>query len=351
MHAYLATRQKLWPHALSAMSTHDTKRSEDVRARINVLSEVPDEWRQRVMRWSQVNAAHRRDVAGQPAPSRNDEYLLYQTLIGAWPLQPDPVDETFIKRIQTYMTKAMREAKVLSSWTSPNEAYETAVTGFVAKVVAHRPFLEDFLPFQAKVARFGLINSLAQTLLRLTAPGVPDTYQGQELWDFSLVDPDNRRPVDYGRRRALLDTIRRQPNAGGLIEHLTDGRAKLFVTWRVLTLRREQPGLFTTGTYEPIHAIGGAKSAHAFAFARRHGDLAAVAIIPRLPATLGGDGEVKWGDAMLALPRGEWRNVFTGASLDATDGATPLAALLADFPVALLINGNGNDKGNDKGNG
>ena len=377
MHAYLAARQRLWPHALSAMSTHDTKRSEDVRARINVLSEIPDEWRDHVTRWGELNAPLRRDGNGQPAPSRNDEYLLYQTLLGAWPMTGvTPLDQagddsvawasrpsnsaeplrgelgrdaqatehqTFVKRIQTYMTKAMREAKVFSSWTSPNEAYEGAVTNFVARVTAHRPFLDDFLPFQAKVARFGLINSLAQTLLRLAAPGVPDTYQGQELWDFSLVDPDNRRPVDYARRREVLDSIRNTTDGRALLERMSDGRMKLFITWRVLTLRREHPGLFTTGAYEPLPARG-AKAAHAFAFARRHDDRAAIAIVPRLPATLGGDaanGGDKWGATSIALPPARWRNVFTGGSLDVTPGAaTPLSALLGDFPVALLINDN-----------
>jgi (1->4)-alpha-D-glucan 1-alpha-D-glucosylmutase len=334
MHDYLATRQRLWPHALSAMSTHDTKRSEDVRARINVLSEIPDEWREHVTHWGERNAPLRREVDGKPAPNRNDEYLLYQTLIGAWPLEPDTVDETFVNRIRTYMTKALREAKLLSSWTSPNEAYEGAATDFVAKVIAHRPFLDDFLPFQAKVARFGLINSLAQTLLRLAAPGVPDTYQGQELWDFSLVDPDNRRPVDYARRRELLESTRNTTDGRALPERMSDGRMKLFITRRVLTLRREHPGLFTTGTYEPLHARG-AKAAHAFAFARRQGDRTAIAIVPRLPATLGDE----WGDTSIALPRGTWRNVFNGASLDVTGGATPLAPLLGGLPVALLIHG------------
>ena len=344
MHAYLTARQKLWPHALSAMSTHDTKRSEDVRARINVLSEIPDEWRRHVQRWGELNAPLRRQIDGQPAPSRNDEYLLYQTLIGAWPLAPDAIDDTFLKRIQTYMTKAMREAKVFSSWTSPNEAYEGAVTDFVSRLVAHRPFLHDFLPFQANVARFGLVNSLAQTLLRLTAPGVPDTYQGQEVWDFSLVDPDNRRPVDYARRRELLDSIRNTADGRALLEHMSDGRMKLFITSRVLSLRREHPGLFTTGTYEPLPARG-ANGAHAFAFARRNDGCTAIAIVPRLAATLGGDaanGAAKWGDTSIALPPATWRNVFTAEALDVTPGAaTPLSALLGDFPVALLINDNG----------
>jgi (1->4)-alpha-D-glucan 1-alpha-D-glucosylmutase len=278
-----------------------------------------------------VNAAFRRVDDGVPAPSRNDEYLLYQTLIGAWPPDAACADETFVQRIQAYMTKAMREAKVFSSWTSPNEAYESAVTDFVARIVAHEPFLDDFLPFQAKVARFGLINSLAQTLLRLTAPGVPDTYQGQELCDFSLVDPDNRRPVDYGRRRDLLDELRRNANPRELLERISDGRAKLFVTWRGLTLRREQPGLFTTGTYEPLHAAG-PKADHVFAFARRHDNRAAITIIPRLPATLG-DG---WGGTTIALPHGTWRNVFTGASIVGSENVS-LLTILADFPVALLI--------------
>ena len=361
MHDYLANRQRLWPHALSAMSTHDTKRSEDVRARINVLSEIPDEWHRHVTRWGELNAPLRRDVDGQPAPTRNDEYLLYQTLIGAWPLDAtndDPSvarasrpsnpaqplrdalardagatnNETFVKRIQTYMTKAMREAKVFSSWTSPNEAYEGAATEFAAKVIGHGPFLDDFLPFHAKVARFGLINSLAQTLLRLTAPGVPDTYQGQELWDFSLVDPDNRRPVDYAVRRALLASLKETTSAAQVLDDITDGRAKLLVTSRTLTLRRGHPGLFTTGSYAPLHATG-ERADHVFAFARRHADRAAVAIIPRLPAKLRDD----WGDTAIGLPRGTWRNLFTGASIDATATPIPLATLLADFPVALLM--------------
>jgi (1->4)-alpha-D-glucan 1-alpha-D-glucosylmutase len=259
-------------------------------------------------------------------------------MIGVTPLEPDTVEGTFVKRIQTYMTKAVREAKVFSSWTSSNDAYENAVTEFVARAIAHRTFLDDFLPFQAEVARLGLINSLAQTLLRLTAPGVPDTYQGQELWDFSLVDPDNRRPVDYAQRRELLDSIRDTTDGRALLDRASDGRLKLFITWRVLTLRREQPGLFTTGTYEPLHTSG-AKAAHAFAFARRHEDRAAIAIIPRLPATLG-DG---WGNTTLVFPRGTWHNVFTGARLSSSGAPLPVGEILADFPVALLMSGNGND--------
>ncbi|HEV2294163.1 MAG TPA: malto-oligosyltrehalose synthase [Tepidisphaeraceae bacterium] len=354
MHAYLAERQRLWPHALSATSTHDTKRSEDVRARINVLSEIPDQWHEHVTRWGEANAPHRRDLAGQPAPSRNDEYLLYQTLIGVWPLNATDADDALVARAQAYMTKACREAKLITSWTSPNEAYENAVRAFVAQILSHRPFLDDFVPFQARVAGLGLINSLAQTLLRLTAPGVPDTYQGQELWDFSLVDPDNRRPVDYARRRELLDALRGDADARELLAHITDGRVKLFVTWRTLTLRREHPGLFTTGTYEPLPASG-AKAAHAFAFARRQEDRSAIVVVPRLPATLvgsgGGDGgdrgvdqggagwggDWNWADTTLALPRGRWRSVFTGATIDAAGEPLPLATLLADFPVALLI--------------
>ncbi len=332
MHEYLAERQKLWPHALSAMSTHDTKRSEDVRARINVLSEIPDQWRQHVTRWGEINGPHRRDLDGRPAPSRNDEYLLYQTLIGAWPIDARAVDETFIARIQTYMTKAVREAKVFTSWTSPHKAYESAITDFIAGILSHQPFLDDFLPFQAKVARFGLVNSLAQTLLRLAAPGVPDTYQGQELWDFSLVDPDNRRPVDYEQRRRMLDALREHADAREMLEHITDGRAKLFVTWRALSLRREHPGLFTAGAYEPLAATGD-QAAHVFAFARRDGNQAAVAIIPRLPATLING----WENTTLTLPPGRWRNAFTGATVEADGDPVSVSIVLDGFPIALLM--------------
>ncbi|HYO10221.1 MAG TPA: malto-oligosyltrehalose synthase [Tepidisphaeraceae bacterium] len=348
LHEYLASRQRLWPHAMSATSTHDTKRSEDVRARINVLSEMPEAWRERVTRWGEINAPLRKRVDGLPAPSRNDEYLLYQTLIGAWPMsEAEARDEAFAKRITAYMIKAMREAKVFSSWTSPNEAYEGAVTGFAAAVIAHRPFLDDFLPFQRRVSRFGLINSLAQTLLKIAAPGVPDTYQGTELIDLSLVDPDNRRPVDYARRRELLDQLRqRDASPRALLATLEDGRAKLYLTWKALIARRDAAPLFTLGDYLPAE-VRGPGADHLFAFARRHGNRAAVCVIPRLTSKLdaGGNdlsiGPAAWRDTTIVLPGLEaarFTDGLTGRALAPAGGGVLAAAdVLADFPVALLL--------------
>jgi (1->4)-alpha-D-glucan 1-alpha-D-glucosylmutase len=197
-------RQVHWPWALSATSTHDTKRSEDVRARLNVLSEMPVEWQTSLSRWNTLNRRHRIELDDTAAPDRNDEYFLYQTLLGAWPLgEPGPAEwADFLNRIQTYMQKAIREAKVHTSWVNPNPEYEGAVEQFVARLLdeKNQRFLNDFRSFQRRISYFGLLNSLAQTLLKIASPGVPDFYQGTELWDFSLVDPDNRRPLDYARK-------------------------------------------------------------------------------------------------------------------------------------------------------
>src|SRR3712207_1670028 len=198
-----------------ASSTHDTKRSEDVRARINVLSELPREWKAALGRWSRLNRRHKTRVDGKGAPDRNEEYLLYQTLLGAWPFAAMSKQEhaAFVERIQNYMQKALKEAKINTSWINPNEAWDEAVRQFVARILDDSPnnaFLQDFRPFAEIVARYGVFNSLAQTLLKLTVPGVPDIYQGNDLWDLSLVDPDNRRPIDYGRRAALLRELDEQ---------------------------------------------------------------------------------------------------------------------------------------------
>jgi (1->4)-alpha-D-glucan 1-alpha-D-glucosylmutase len=352
LHGYLADRQKLWPHALSAMSTHDTKRSEDVRARLNVLSEMPEEWGGRVRRWRELTAAHRTKVNGAPAPHPNDEYLLYQTLAGAWPLEPAGEGEVaaFVERVRAYLRKAMREAKVRTSWIVPNEAYESAVLDFAAKVAGDERFLADFREFHRRVSHLGLLNSLSQTLLRLTAPGVPDTYQGCELWDFSLVDPDNRRPVEYPKRVEMLRQIRAQ--AGGdraglaaeLPRPMSDGRVKLYVTSEALRLRREAPGLFTTGGYAPVEATG-AKAANVFAFERTLGERRAVVAVPRLITRLvSGDGglplgRAAWGDTALSLGAGgAMRDVFTGRTL-AAGRSVAAAQVFEHFPVALLVAG------------
>ena len=353
-------RAQKWPYAMLTTSTHDTKRSEDVRARIDVLSELTDEWRKRVGRWARFARRHKRMVDGIPAPSRNDEYLFYQTLLGVWPLE-SPGERAFDdlrERVLRYMLKAVKEAKTHTSWLNPNLAYEEALDYFVMAMLdrtGRNPFLADFLPFQARVARFGLWNGLSQQLLKLTAPGVPDIYQGTEVWDFSLVDPDNRRPVDYRRRRDLLHRLRAVARgrdgarlAQDLMEHPEDGRAKLFVTWRALEARHRFPEVFAGGAYLPL-AVTGAQADHAVAFARQANGRTVITIANRWFATLLGDekrlpvGEAVWTDTGIELPdpAAAWENLFTGETVrpDAT-GDKPrlsLARTLACFPVALLV--------------
>jgi len=364
LHRWLHNRQLMWPYALSPLSTHDTKRSEDVRARLNVLSGIPDEWWQRVARWSRLNAPLRRMVNGLAAPDRNDEYLLYQTLLGAWPIRAGAIAQQpdYAARIQAYVQKALREAKVHTNWTRPNADYENAVHDFVAAIFdEHKSaiFLQDFLGLERRVSHFGLLNSLAQTTLRLAAPGVPDTYQGAELWDLSLVDPDNRRPVDYRRRTQMLRELQsRAAQAGAdfaslaadLIASKEDGRVKLWIIWRGLACRRENPGLFSTGDYLPLEIVGEHRD-HAFAFLRRAGDQWALVAAPRLmvgivPAAGALPvGKSVWGDTKILLPtqagQVRFRNIFTEQTI-AFDPGSPasgilLARLFDPFPFALCI--------------
>ncbi|HJT77308.1 MAG TPA: malto-oligosyltrehalose synthase, partial [Gemmataceae bacterium] len=365
LHAYDRQRQERWPYALSPLSTHDTKRSEDVRARLNVLSELPEEWRAGLERWSHLNEPHRQTVDEEPVPGPNEEYLLYQTLLGAWPLEPYTAEEygQFIERIQAYMEKALHEAKVHTSWINPNAEYDAAVRDFVGRILNEetgRPFLDDFRPFRQRVSQYGLYNSLAQTLLKVACPGVPDTYQGTELWDFSLVDPDNRRPVDYERRRRMLSELQaadgdRRELARGLVAAKEDGRVKLYVTYQALHCRRDHPGLFSAGEYLPLNATG-ARAEHLFAFARRAGEQWAVVAVPRLLTRLVPDvgrpplGAEVWQDTRLLLPGvdpgARWRNFFTGEGLAAAEqqGLSLAAAdIFAHFPVALLLGESGGD--------
>jgi (1->4)-alpha-D-glucan 1-alpha-D-glucosylmutase len=361
-HRQNAERLQRWPHAMLAGSTHDTKRSEDVRARIDVLSELPEEWRGALLRWNRLNTARKSIVKGELAPGRNDEYLFYQVLLGAWPLGEPSAEEfaVFRERMAAYMLKAVKEAEVHTSWINPDAAYEDATRDFVTRVLADDPgdaFRQDFAPLQRRVAFYGQVNGLSQTLLRLTSPGVPDIYQGQELWDFSLVDPDNRRPVDYDRRRALLADLRRldAPDADRaelcreLLADSTDGRVKLSVTHRTLAYRREHPQLFDAGGYRSLRAVGRRRK-HVCAFVRSREDEAIVVVVPRLVVRLTGGAEAwplgrpVWRDTWLVLPREpvgrKFRNVFTGAEVAVQEGdgiaGLPLAEVCRDFPVALL---------------
>jgi (1->4)-alpha-D-glucan 1-alpha-D-glucosylmutase len=360
-HADAEYRVRNWPHEMLATSTHDTKRSEDVRARLNVLSEMTTPWRDAVRRWTRINRTRKRELDGVPAPSRSDEYHFYQTLLGSWPLEPPDAAgaAAYRERIEAYMIKAAREAKLRTSWTETDAAYEEALLQFVRSALEPREnnlFLADFLEFERRVARFGLLNSLSQTLCKLTAPGVPDIYQGNEVWDFSLVDPDNRRPVDYDHRRAMLAQLEHSA-AGVSVRELTasieDGRCKQLLIWRVLQLRRAQPQLFSHGSYRRLR-VRGMRAHHVCAFARRCERQSLIVIAPRLYRRLLDDpsllplGEEVWEDTLVELPREErsrraFRNVLDGAQLQPvrhgdTTGVQ-LAQALAAFPVALLSAG------------
>src|SRR5262249_35531427 len=303
-HRQNAERLERWPHSLLATSTHDTKRSEDVRARLNALSELPAEWHAALARWGRLTSSKRAVVEAQPAPDRNDEYLLYQTLLGTWPPEP-PTAEAFAQfreRIAAYMHKATKEAKVHTSWVNPNEEYDAAVRQFVARLLpdtADDPFLNDLLALQRRVAFFGYFNSLAQVLLKLTCPGVPDLYQGTELWDLSLVDPDNRRPVDYDLRQEILAEFRIRLDKGGqdltqltaeLLANLADGRINFYLISQALIFRRPHEEVFARGDYFPLEAIG-SKRDHVCAFARVAGDQVLLSIAPRLVVGFGDGAE------------------------------------------------------------
>ncbi len=361
-HKLLRERQAQWPHSLSATSTHDTKRSEDVRARIHALSELPKAWKAQVSHWSRLNHKHKTNIDGRLAPDPNEEYLLYQTLTGVWP--PGTMDDRgyglFHDRIQQYMAKALRESKVNTSWINSNEAYEEAVRRFIEQILDRstaNPFLDAFLPFQRKVAEYGFYNSLSQVLIKAVAPGVPDFYQGTELWDLSLVDPDNRRPVDFEARTRLLAELQQRCAAGAnrvelvkeLLDAREDGRIKLYVTMTVLHYRKASAELFQEGEYVPL-AARGSKKDHVCAFARLHGDHAVVAVTPRLVAGLLSDkieppvGRAVWGDTMVTAPSwrpgSRYRNVLTDETLVSSTveekQALSLAEVCGRFPVALL---------------
>ena len=305
--------QARWPSAMLASSTHDTKRSEDVRARLNALSEVPQRWSEAVERWAALNQRYRRGEW----PDRNAEYLLYQTLVGAWPIERE--------RVLAYMEKASREAKAYTSWTQPNRDYDDALQAFVEGVMTDDEFTRDLENFVAPLVETGRVNSLAQTLIKLTAPGIPDFYQGTELWDLSLVDPDNRRPVDYALRRRLLGEMKTM-TVEQIWRRMDDGLPKLWVVRQALELRRERKFFAPGDGYRGLIAQG-AKSDHVVAFARGE---RAVTVVPRLTIKLGGD----WDDTTIEVPPGRWRNQLTDETNEG--GALNVAALFKRFPVALL---------------
>ena len=352
-HRASANRARVWPHTMLATSTHDNKRSEDVRARIDVVSEMTAGWRLQLRKWARLNAHRRGEAHGHPAPSRNDEYLLYQTLLGSFPEGArGEALAAYRDRVVAYMCKAMREAKVQTSWANPNPEYEKAVTDFVRALLddsGPNPFLEDFRAVLAPVAWAGYLNSLGMVTVKLASPGVPDTYQGNELWDFSLVDPDNRRPVDYARRQAVLgelEALGDEPGeaASEIFRELGDGRAKMYVLWRLLQLRRSREELFRHAGYTIVRARG-AKARHVVAFARRHDGGCVVAVVPRLTVSLGVQpgalpcGDL-WEDTRIELPFLEAQapmvDVITGREVWLEEGTIALSKLLDVAPVAVL---------------
>jgi (1->4)-alpha-D-glucan 1-alpha-D-glucosylmutase len=356
-HGASAERRCRWPSSLVCTNTHDTKRSADVRARLDVLSEVPRDWQRVVRRWRRLNAKHRRTVRGRIAPDPNTEYLFYQTLIAIWPAQrmgrrvddlPDRAwRDAARERLVRYMLKAAREAKLRTSWTDPDSAYEAALTAFVRETLEpseDAPFLFDVARLVARIAATGFANSLARVVIHLTAPGTPDLYQGDELWNFTLVDPDNRGQVDYDARVAALDRLDetgRRLSSGSPID-LTDNGLKLLVTHRLLDARRANAGLFIAGQYEPL-SLRGARAGHVIAFARIDGPKAIVTIAPRLAAELEADvraGKVWWGDTTIRFPEGlqarAWHSPITGQGFPGM-AEMPVADLLRPLPIAVLM--------------
>ncbi len=351
LHEFNQKRQDSWPYAMNATATHDTKRGEDVRARINVLSEIPDEWQTQVHTWSAINRSHKVNTKGSVMPDRNDEYLLYQTVLGAYPFDESET-AGFIDRVKDYVIKAIREAKVYTAWLRPNAEYEEAAINFVKAVLEpseQNQFLQEFLPFQKRIAYYGIFNSLSQTLLKIISPGVPDIYQGTELWDLSLVDPDNRRPVNFEQRQSYLKEIKEQAKSDilklidGLLATKEDGRIKLFLVTQALKARCENLDIFHKGAYLPLEVSGKFKD-HIIAFARQDGNKMIVTIAPRFFTSLIQPGENPlgqkvWDDTSLKLPAeasSAWKDAITDQVIK-TDGTLLIGEALQHFPVALLV--------------
>lgn len=352
-------RAQQWPHSMLATSTHDTKRSEDVRARLDVLSEMPRHWSATVMKWRRINRTRKIQISdGRMVPDNNEEYLLYQTLIGTLPLhmESERDRQEFMGRMQQYMDKAAHEGKVNLSWLNPNPEYVEALKEFVARILSSErhgkshQFYDAFQKFMPPVKYFGAINSLTQTLLKLTCPGVPDVYQGQEMFDFSLVDPDNRRPVDFKLREGLLDSLDDHERGGNgfftdLLRHYDDGRIKLWLTEKLLRLRREHRTLFRRGSYVPLSAYG-SKEEHVIAFARSYGEEFVIVAAPRFAYSLMRGTEAPpigqaWNDTNLRIDvnfaSSGLRNFFTGENVPVKNGTTVLCRdLFAHLPFALL---------------
>jgi (1->4)-alpha-D-glucan 1-alpha-D-glucosylmutase len=350
-----------WPHAMLNTSTHDSKRSEDIRTRINVLTEMPQEWQKRFFLWSKINRPLKSQLEGRLTPTKNDEYAFYQNLIGSWPSTSLAGKERreYISRITDYMLKAIRESKEHTSWMNPNESYEKATVRFVVGSLAeaNELFINDFLSFHQDISWFGMLNSLAQVLLKVASPGVPDIYQGNEIWRYCLVDPDNRRPVDFQKRRGLLNDLLKRLAAESderslflqeLLANLEDGRAKMATTAIALRFRNSWQEVFELGDYLPLD-VEGKKQLHLCAFARKSGERMVIAAVPRLCChLLQGKrilplNETVWADTAILLPPNfagiAFQNVFSQERLLAIPEEKPTlqaSQVFASWPVGLL---------------
>jgi (1->4)-alpha-D-glucan 1-alpha-D-glucosylmutase len=350
-HDFNQQRQSRWQHTMNTTSTHDTKRGEDIRARLNVLSEIPEEWQTQVNQFYELNRQHKTSVKKNMfMPDANDEYLFYQMLVGAFPFFEHEYSN-FGDRLQDYLLKAIREAKVYTAWLRPNSIYENAMINFVSKVLAptaENQFLSEFIPFQKRIADYGIFNSLAQTLLKITSPGFPDFYQGTELWDLSMVDPDNRQPVDFNIRQSYLRDIKTQSQTDvlklidELLAHKEDGRIKMFLILQALKLRAKYLQVFQQGSYLPLAVMGKCKD-HIIAFARRYENQTIITIVSRFFTSLIQPGEYPlgsqiWDDTCISLPLAapaNWVDGITGKMLK-VDSNLLIGEVLQYFPVALL---------------
>ncbi|MBE7209948.1 MAG: malto-oligosyltrehalose synthase [Gluconacetobacter diazotrophicus] len=346
-HKANAARARDWPHSMLGTSTHDTKRGEDTRARLAVLSDLPEEWTRQVTTWSRLLRARRGDLDGTAPPDRNDEYMLFQLMVGSWPIElldgpEEKALDTYKERLAGALEKSMREAKLHSTWTSPDSAYEDAMRGFMQDALdaGRGSFMAAFLPFANRIAELGVQNSLVQAALKLTLPGVPDIYQGCDMWDLSLMDPDNRRPVDYELREGALAAMQDELDGSAdrssflrrLLADWRDGRIKLALTALLLRLRTEQPALFRDGGYEPL-AVEGDRGNRALGFVRGAGDVRVAVVAARFPGSR--DAEPGWNGTVAVLPEGNWVDVLTRRAVPG--GRVELDTLLDTLPVAVML--------------
>jgi len=346
-HQWNKERQREQPFSLNASATHDTKRGEDVRARIHVLSEMPDEWEEKIKTWHQINSRFKSRVKGVPAPDDNDEYFLYQTLVGSYPFLPRDLSQ-YKERIKNYLVKAVREAKVHTAWIEPDHEYEQAFMDFFQSILQPgSEFVKDFVPFQKRMAFYGIFNSLSQVLLKMTLPGVPDFYQGCELWDLNLVDPDNRRPVDFKSHSRALREIKANKEEPDFLAQLwkdrESGRIKMYLIWKTLQVRKKFREIFEKGECIPLETQGAQKN-HIMAFARRYQDNWVLVLTPRFVSGLIKENQslaqAPWGDTRVILPSKaprDWKLVLTGKP-ERFSQEIKASSIFKTSPVMLCLN-------------